>query len=141
MLRPGEPVWHTLNYIDTKLAITIDVKPHQLDVCRRCASLGAYFAAQQLADSQYLSSEITRQPETTPRRSFFHWLSWVLIIALSLFIMLLSGCHIQAQPDKSDTAAALYESDHSIWSDANIPILERQRRNPRFDKLKSLNDE
>ena len=138
MLRPGEPVWHTLNYIDNKLAITVDVKPHRLDVCRRCACLGAYFAAQQMVDSQHLTSEITRQPETASTWSIFHWLSWVIVVTTLVLIILLAGCTETAKTIKEVTQ---YRIDCSALSDVNISMGQRQRFCQRFRKLTSLNDE
>jgi len=140
-LGPGKPICHSFQYVDQKVMIEAAVYPHGQDICQRCASRGLFFAGQSWFDHLHRPGEVFRGETAKCKRSFLYWLGWVLIVALLLFFMLLSGCHIQAEPDKANSAAALYEIDYSVLSDVNIPMKERQRLYQRFGKLKSLNNE
>ena len=146
VMKPGEPVFHTLGYIDQMVSIECVVRPLTQDICLRCASRGAMFAARQFHDTVHTPSETAQKPQAAkPRWSFFYWLSWAIVtitVATALLItVLLSGCTETKEITKTTTTVTLYEIDYSALSDANIPMEERQRLYQRFRKLKSLNEE
>ena len=60
-MQPGEPVSHRFDYCGLMMGVQVFVHPHQIDMCRKCASRSAQYVGHQLYNSTHKPSELLGQ--------------------------------------------------------------------------------